>query len=70
MIFTQYKKQIQALCWILFALHIAVMVYFLFFADMLGRTGTAQIYNPNLILFREIRRFWIYRGQIGFFTPF
>ncbi|MCC8141903.1 MAG: VanZ family protein [Lachnospiraceae bacterium] len=71
MIFTQYKKQIRVLCWILFALYIAVMVYFLFFADMLGRTtDTAQLYNPNLILFREIRRFWIYRSRFGCFYTF
>ncbi len=64
--FTEFKKRTKVLCWILFALYLAVMIYFLFFADMLGRTDTAQTYDNNLTLFREIRRFWVYRRQIGF----
>ncbi len=66
MAFREYKKRIKILCWILFAAYIAVMVYFLFFADMLGRTDISQTYDYNLTLFKEIRRFWVYRERIGF----
>ncbi len=66
MAFTEYKKRTKILCWILFAIYLAVLIYFLFFADMLGRTNSVQTYDHNLILFREIRRFWRYRAQIGF----
>ncbi len=64
--FREYKKRTKILCWILFAVYLAVMVYFLFFADMLGRTETARTYDYNVILFREIRRYLVYREQIGF----
>ncbi len=56
----------RVISWILFILYLAVLFYFLFFADMLGRTDPAQSYSSNLVLFREIRRFWVYRSQIGF----
>ncbi len=68
MAFTEYKKRTKFLCWILFAIYIAVLIYFLFFADGLGRTDSSlvQQYSSNLTLFQEIRRFWVYRKQIGF----
>ncbi len=66
MAFTEYRKRTKALCWFLFAVYIAVLIYFLFFADMLGRTDAAKTYGNNLILFREIRRFLKYRDIIGF----
>ncbi len=66
MAFKEFKKRTKALCWILFAIYLAVLIYFLFFADMLGRTNAVQAYDHNLILFREIRRYWVYRGRIGF----
>ncbi len=66
MTFTDFRKGTKVLCWILFAAYLAVMIYFLFFADMLGRTDPGKNYDNNLILFREIRRFWVYRRQIGF----
>ncbi len=66
MAFTEYRKQTKALCWVLFAAYLAVLIYFLFFADMLGRTDAAKTYDNNLILFREIRRYWKYRSLIGF----
>ncbi len=60
------RTGVRVISWILFILYLAVLFYFLFFADMLGRTDTAQSYSSNLILFHEIRRYWVYRRQIGF----
>jgi len=48
-----------------FIVYISVLVYFLFFADMLGRTTGATNYRYNLILFKEIRRFIVYSGHLG-----
>ncbi len=60
------RTGVRVISWVLFILYLAVLFYFLFFADMLGRTDPAQSYSSNLVLFREIRRFWVYRSQIGF----
>ena len=57
MFINNHKKQIRLLCRILFVLYIAGLVYFLFFAEMLDRTGIERSYHYNLIPFREIRRF-------------
>ncbi|MCD7922224.1 MAG: VanZ family protein [Clostridiales bacterium] len=66
MFISKHKKSIRTLCWILFFVYIAVLVYFLFFSEMLGRVGTKRVYCYNLIPFREIRRFLTYRAQLGF----
>lgn len=65
MFITRHKKKIRILCWILFWLYIFALVYFLFFAEMLGRAEVSRTYHYNLVLFREIRRFWVYRKQLG-----
>ena len=57
MFINNHKKQIRLLCRVLFALYIAGLVYFLFFADMLDRVGIERSYHYNVIPFREIRRF-------------
>ncbi|MFR5116583.1 MAG: VanZ family protein [Eubacterium sp.] len=46
-------------------LYIAGLVYFLFFAEMLDRTGIERSYHYNLIPFREIRRFIVYADLLG-----
>lgn len=66
MFIAKHKKKIRFLCWVLFWLYIFALVYFLFFAEMLGRTEVSRDYHYNLVLFREIRRFWVYRSQLGF----
>ena len=48
----------------LFLLYLAALVYFLFFAESLGRDAGSE-YHYNLVLFREIRRFWMYRDKLG-----
>ena len=56
----------QKLGWVLFVFYLIALVYFMFFAESLGRTGNGQAeYAYNLELFREIRRFIVYREQLG-----
>lgn len=51
--------------WLLFYLYIILLCYFLFFSEHYGRNDIMHEYKSNLILFREIKRFIIYRQQIG-----
>ncbi|NLZ81678.1 MAG: VanZ family protein [Clostridiales bacterium] len=46
-------------------MYIVGLCYFLFFAELFGRTGGTGKYHYNLILFKEIRRFWNYRYTLG-----
>ena len=48
-----------------FIVYISVLVYFLFFADMFGRTSGSTNYRYNLTPFKEIRRFIVYSGYLG-----
>lgn len=61
----------KVLKWIkygVFVLYISILVYFLFFAENLGRTVNVTKYRYNLIPFKEIRRFIIYYRQLGAFA--
>ena len=53
---------------ILFVLYIIFVFYFLLISEIYGRTGEMQEYHYNLVLFREIKRFWNYREQLGMFA--
>lgn len=53
-------------CWCLFGMYLAALIYFLFFAESTGRTFTERTYQYNLIPLHEIRRFIVYRRQLGF----
>ena len=56
----------QKFGWVLFILYLVALIYLMFFAESLGRTGNPQAdYAYNLELFKEIRRFYIYREQLG-----
>ena len=55
---------------ILFILYIAFLVYFLIFSERYGREPGSGSYQYNLVPFQEIRRFWEYRGQLGFLASF
>ncbi len=56
----------QKMGWVLFVLYLIALVYFMFFAESMGRTGNAEAeYAYNLELFKEIRRFIVYRRQLG-----
>lgn len=48
-----------------FVLYLAALVYLLFFSEAYGRTISRENYHYNLVLFREIRRFYQYREVLG-----
>ncbi|MFG6384156.1 MAG: VanZ family protein [Lachnospiraceae bacterium] len=49
----------------MFGVYIICLAYFLFFAESTGRTFEGRTYHYNLELFKEIRRFIIYRHALG-----
>lgn len=49
----------------LFVLYIILLAYFLFFSERYGRTITSDEYRYNLVLFKEVKRFILYRKEIG-----
>ena len=60
------KRKIRRLGFALFVLYVLLLIYFLFFSEEYGRVAEAeQAYRYNLVPFVEIRRFWIYREQVG-----
>ncbi|MDE7298327.1 MAG: VanZ family protein [Lachnospiraceae bacterium] len=50
---------------LLFIIYLFVLLYLLFFSERYGRTDNTREYSYNLVLFREIRRFYQYREQMG-----
>lgn len=62
---TRRKKKQKLYIAFSFVTYLLMLGYFLFFAEMLGRSHVADTYHYNLILFKEIMRFWNYREQIG-----
>lgn len=62
-----HTERKYVVCWVVFVAYLAALAYFLFFAESTGRTTTAErMYQYNLIPFHEIRRFLVYRRQLGF----
>lgn len=51
--------------WLLFVLYLITLLYILFFDEKFGRTLGSRSYNYNLILFKEIKRFYKYRELLG-----
>ncbi len=49
----------------MFGVYIICLTYFLFFAESTGRTFEGRTYHYNLELFKEIRRFIVYRHSLG-----
>ena len=65
------KKKIRIIGWILFIIYIRLLIYFLFLSEEYGRKDFAQRdYQYNLVLFQEIRRFWVYRERVGYLAAF
>ena len=65
------KRKIKCLSVLLFILYVLLLVYFLFFSEEYGLVAAEErMYRYNLIPFVEIRRFWIYRKQLGVFAVF
>ncbi len=55
----------QKFGWVLFIAYLAMLVYFMFFAESFGRDPAQREYAYNLELFKEIKRFYQYRHQLG-----
>ena len=65
------KRKIKHIGVMLFLLYVLLLVYFLFFFEEYGRVAAEErVYRYNLIPFLEIRRFWIYREQLGVLAVF
>ncbi|MGI6018726.1 MAG: VanZ family protein [Marvinbryantia sp.] len=64
------KRKIQAISVLLFAGYLILLTYFLFFAENFGRVYSEREYAYNLEPFKEIRRFWTYREELGVFAVF
>ena len=62
---TRKQKRIRGLGKILFIVYILFLLYFLIFSDWYGRSGVMENYHYNLMPFKEIKRFWEYREQLG-----
>ena len=61
------STKLQKLGWVIFILYLVSLTYFMFFAESFGRVQQEQArYAYNLELFKEIKRFYIYRNQLGF----
>lgn len=58
------RKVCRILAWLAFALYLIMLCYYLFFAELTGRTGSEE-YHYNLVLFKEIKRFIRYREMLG-----
>lgn len=64
------KKVFHGVGKILFVCYMLFLIYFLMFSDWYGRAGKLEDYHYNLVFFQEIKRFWIYRQQIGMLSVF
>lgn len=68
--YKKHKKGYRMAAWLLFGLYLILMVYFLFFAESMGRTSMGQEYHYNLQPFKEIHRYFTYYELIGPYTVF
>ena len=62
------RKVIRVLEILLFAAYLVMQCYFLFIADRIERTYAERTYHYNLVPFKEIRRFWVYRHSLNFWS--
>lgn len=62
-------KKLNVWMRVLFVLYTILMLYFLFFADAMGRIATDRSsYGYNVVLFKEIRRYLENWERIGLWT--
>ncbi len=61
------NKMIRVLSWFVFAAYMIALIYFLFFSEQMGRVPSDE-YKYSLEPFREIRRYIVYRKEIGCFN--
>lgn len=64
------RKVLRILAWVLFGIYLILLSYFLFFAEITGRTYTGRTYHYNLVPLKEIGRFLKYRRTLGTFAVF
>lgn len=64
------KKRIRVISLFLFIFYLILLIYFLFFAENFGRVSGEREYAYNLELFKEIKRFWNYRKELGSLAVF
>ena len=50
----------QKMGWVILILYMIGVAYFMFFAESFDRLDVRQEYHYNLVLFKEIKRFFIY----------
>lgn len=61
------KKTIKTAGKVFFLVYILALIYFLFISERVGELKFGEReYHYNLVLFQEIKRFWIYREQLGY----
>lgn len=65
MIYNKHKKGYRITAWMLFGMYVLLMIYFLFFAESMGRVASTREYHYNLHPFREIHRFLVYYEILG-----
>lgn len=59
------KSRIRVIWCILFVVYLAVLIYLLLFAKLMGREQIGRTYSYNLELFKEIKRFLNNTGTLG-----
>ena len=65
------KHRVKKLGTAFFVLYVLILVYLLFFSEGYGRVVDAEReFRYNFVPFVEIRRFWVYRDQLGMFAVF
>lgn len=64
------EKGRRIIKYIVFIAYIALLVYFVLFAEMFGRTAVTEKYRYNLVPFKEIGRFVHYYDHLGFTAVF
>lgn len=64
------KKKHKIILWIVMAVYLIFLFYFLFFSEAMGRKTGVGNYRYNLILFKEIGRFFTYWETVGFLAAF
>ncbi|MCI5874862.1 MAG: VanZ family protein [Clostridiales bacterium] len=59
------KKKRRLMATLLFIVYFAVLFYFLFFSEKMGRTYSEREYHYNLVPLKEIGRFLTYWESLG-----
>ncbi len=64
----KHKKGYRAFAWLLFGVYVVLMIYFLFFAESMGRVTVTSEYHYNLQPFKEILRYLKYYRVVGVYA--